>query len=70
MLVNCVGYVANGSLLAGSMADFDKSLYINLRSMVLTTKAFLPAMIERRNGAVINIASVVSTVMMAHDRFA
>jgi 2-keto-3-deoxy-L-fuconate dehydrogenase len=70
VLVNCVGYVATGSVLTCSMADFDKSLNINLRSMVLTTKAFLPGMVERANGAIINIASVVSTVMMAPDRFA
>jgi 2-keto-3-deoxy-L-fuconate dehydrogenase len=70
VLVNCVGHVATGNLLDCSMADFDRSMDINVRSMVLTMRAFLPAMLERRAGAVINIASVVSTVMTAPERFA
>lgn len=70
VLVNCVGYVANGTVLDCSMAEFDKSYDINLRSIALTTKAFLPAMLERKTGSIINIASVVSTVMAAPNRFA
>lgn len=70
VLVNCVGYVATGNLLGCSMADFDRSMDINVRSMVLTTRAFLPAMLERGAGSIINIASVVSTVMTAPERFA
>jgi len=70
VLVNCVGHVATGNLLDCSMAEFDRSMDINVRSMVLTTRAFLPAMLARRAGAIINIASVVSTVMTAPERFA
>jgi 2-keto-3-deoxy-L-fuconate dehydrogenase len=70
VLVNCVGYVATGNVLDCSIADFDRSMDINVRSMVLTTRAFLPGMLERGAGAIINIASVVSTVMTAPDRFA
>jgi 2-keto-3-deoxy-L-fuconate dehydrogenase len=70
VLVNCVGYVATGALLDCSMADFDRSIALNLRSMVLTTRALLPAMLERGTGSIVNIASVVSSVMAAPDRFA
>jgi len=70
VLVNCVGYVANGALLDCSLADFDRSLQINVRSMVLTIGGFLPAMIARREGSIINIASVVSSVMAVPSRFA
>jgi 2-keto-3-deoxy-L-fuconate dehydrogenase len=70
VLVNCVGYVATGNLLGCSMAEFDRSMDINVRSMVLTTRAFLPAMLERESGSIVNIASVVSTVMTAPERFA
>jgi 2-keto-3-deoxy-L-fuconate dehydrogenase len=70
VLVNCVGVVAHGSALACSLADFDRSMMINVRSMVLTTRAFLPAMLTRNEGSIINIASVVSSVMAAPDRFA
>lgn len=70
VLVNCVGYVANGTLLDCPMEDFDRSLEINVRSMVLVTRAVLPAMVRNRQGSIINIASVVSSVMAAPNRFA
>ena len=70
VLVNCVGYVANGALLDCSLADFDRSMDINVRSALFTISAFLPAMLQRREGSIINIASVVSTVMPAPNRFA
>ena len=70
VLVNCVGYVANGALLASRLEDFDRSVEINVRSMVLTIGNFMPAMLARRDGSIINIASVVSSVMAAPNRFA
>ena len=70
VLVNCVGYVANGTILDCTLDDFDRSMDINVRSMVLMTRALLPAMIARRNGSIINIASVVSSIMAAPNRFA
>ncbi|MET0469768.1 MAG: SDR family oxidoreductase [Xanthobacteraceae bacterium] len=70
VLVNCVGYVPTGAALDCSMAEFDRSYAINLRSMALTVRAFLPAMVERGEGSIVNIASVVSSVMAAPDRFA
>lgn len=70
VLVNCVGYVAAGKLLDCTPAEFDRSIALNVRSMMLTCRAFLPAMLERRSGAIVNIASVVSSVMAAPDRFA
>ena len=70
VLVNCVGYVANGALLDCTLEDYDRSMIVNVRSMVLVTRAFLPAMLARRRGSIINIASVVSSVMAAPQRFA
>jgi 2-keto-3-deoxy-L-fuconate dehydrogenase len=70
VLVNCVGYVANGTVLESSLADFDRSMCINVRSMVLSIREFLPAMVARGSGVIINIASVVSSVMAAPNRFA
>lgn len=70
VLVNCVGYVANGAVLDCSLEDLDRSYTVNLRSMVHTIQAFLPAMLECKDGAIINIASVVSSVMAAPNRFA
>lgn len=70
VLVNCVGLVANGTALECSMADFDRSMMVNVRSMALTVRAFLPAMLAREDGAIVNIASVVSSVTGAPNRFA
>ena len=70
VLVNCVGYVANGAILECTLAEFDRSLTVNVRSMMLTIKAFLPAMLKRSSGSIINIASVVSSVMSVPNRFA
>jgi 2-keto-3-deoxy-L-fuconate dehydrogenase len=70
VLVNCVGYVAAGTVLDCDPADFDRSMSLNVRSMMLTIRAFLPAMLARGHGSIINIASVVSSVMGAPGRFA
>jgi 2-keto-3-deoxy-L-fuconate dehydrogenase len=70
VLVNCVGRVSQGALLDCTLEEFDRTMQINVRSMVLTTRAFLPAMLARSRGDIINIASVASTVMGVPQRFA
>lgn len=70
VLVNCAGWVANGALLDSDPADLDRSFRINVGSMMNTIRAVLPGMIARRDGAIVNIASVVSSVMAAPNRFA
>lgn len=70
VLVNCVGYVAHGAVLDCDPAEFDRSITLNVRSAMLTIRAVLPAMLDRGAGAIINIASVVSSVMAAPNRFA
>ncbi|UAK24772.1 SDR family oxidoreductase [Sphingomonas nostoxanthinifaciens] len=70
VLVNCAGWVASGTILDGDPADLERSFRINVQSMATTIRAFLPAMRERRDGSIVNIASVVSSVMAAPNRFA
>jgi len=70
VLVNCVGHVSQGALLDCTPEEFDRTLRINVRSMLLTLRAFLPAMLSRSRGDIINIASVASTVMAVPQRFA
>lgn len=70
VLVNCAGYVAVGTALECTSTDFAASLDINVQSIFNTAQAFLPGMIQRRDGSIINIASVVSTTMAASRRFA
>lgn len=70
VLVNCAGWVAAGTILDATPDDLERSWRINVVSMTTTIRAFLPAMRARRDGAIINIASVVSSVMAAPNRFA
>lgn len=70
VLVNCCGIVKQGSILDCTDADFDLSIAINTTAVFQCSKAFLPAMLSRKNGAIINIASVVSSNSAAANRFA
>lgn len=70
VLVNCIGYVATGTILETSPELLNRSFTINVQSMHLCISAFLPAMRTRRAGSIINIASVVSCEMGAPDRYA
>jgi 2-keto-3-deoxy-L-fuconate dehydrogenase len=69
VLVNCVGYVAVGDIFECDEADFVRSLRINVESLYIMIRAVLPGMRERRNGSIVNIASVVSTTAAARRRF-
>lgn len=69
VLVNCVGVVASGTVLDCSEDELDRSFKVNVGSMVNTIQAFLPTMIARRDGSIINISSVVSSIKAAPDRF-
>ena len=71
ILFNAVGWVHHGSILHCDPADWDRSFEINVRSLYLVTRAFLPAMLERgQGGSIINIASVVSAEMGVVNRAA
>ena len=70
ILVNCAGVVASGSILTASRADLDRCYQLNVASIFGMCQAFLPAMLDRKEGSIINIASVVSTVKAAADRCA
>jgi 2-keto-3-deoxy-L-fuconate dehydrogenase len=69
VLVNCAGYVAVGDIFECEPDDFARSLRVNVESIYIMTKAVLSGMRERRDGSIINIASVVSTTMAARRRF-
>lgn len=62
ILFNCAGYVHQGTVLDATDDDFTFAFDVNVRSMFRTIRAFLPGMIERKRGAVVNMASVASTV--------
>ena len=70
VLVNCVGMVGVGTILDTSPADLERAFKINVVTMSHTIRAFLPAMVARGAGSIVNIASVVSSIKAAPDRFA
>jgi 2-keto-3-deoxy-L-fuconate dehydrogenase len=69
VLFNCAGYVHAGSILEASDADFDRAVNLNVRSMMHTIKAVLPGMRARKDGAIVNMASVASSVKGVPNRF-
>jgi len=69
ILVNCVGFVHNGTILDCNERDFDFSFNVNVKSMYLMIKEILPLMIKKKKGVIINMSSVVSSVKGVKDRF-
>jgi 2-keto-3-deoxy-L-fuconate dehydrogenase len=69
ILVNNAGVGCVGSILQTSLAELNRLIGVNVNGTFLMTRAFLPAMLERRRGSVINLASVAGIVAVK-DRFA
>jgi 2-keto-3-deoxy-L-fuconate dehydrogenase len=69
VLFNCAGFVHHGSVLDCSDADWDFSFDLNVKSMHRTIKAFLPGMLERGRGSIVNIASGASSVRGIANRY-
>jgi 2-keto-3-deoxy-L-fuconate dehydrogenase len=70
ILVNCAGYVANGSVLDCTDKDWDFSFDLNVKSMHRTIKALLPAMLAKKSGSIVNISSAVSSIRGVPNRYA
>ncbi|GLK84179.1 SDR family oxidoreductase [Ancylobacter defluvii] len=70
ILFNCAGVVHPGSILEMKDGDLDFAVDLNIKSMVRTIRAVLPGMLERREGAIINMASVASSIKGVPNRFA
>ena len=70
ILVNCAGWVHDGTILDCGEKDWDRSFDLNAKAMYRLTKAVLPAMLEQESGSIVNIASVVSSLKGAPRRFA
>ncbi len=70
VLANCVGIVPDGPILAASTAELERAFRINVSTMHNMIRAFLPQMLQRKSGSIINIASVVSAVKAAPNRYA
>jgi 2-keto-3-deoxy-L-fuconate dehydrogenase len=69
ILLNCAGYVHHGTVLDCSEDDWDFSFDLNVKSMHRTIRAFLPGMLERGAGSIVNIASGAGSVRGIPNRY-
>jgi 2-keto-3-deoxy-L-fuconate dehydrogenase len=69
ILVNAAGFVHHGTILECSDKEWDFSFDLNVRSMHRTIKAYVPGMLEKGGGAIVNIASGASSVRGIPNRY-
>ena len=67
-LFNCAGFVHHGTILETSEKDWDFSFNLNVRSQFRLIQTYLPGMIEKQEGSIINMASVASSIKGAPNR--
>lgn len=70
VLFNCAGVVHSGTVLEMSDGDLDFALDLNVKAQIRTIQAVLPQMLERKDGAIINMATVASSVKGVPNRAA
>ncbi|CAD6552864.1 SDR family oxidoreductase [Paraburkholderia metrosideri] len=70
VLFNCAGYVHAGSILECPEEDWDFAFNLNAKAMFHMIRAFLPGMLEKGHGSIINMSSAASSVKGVLNRFA
>jgi 2-keto-3-deoxy-L-fuconate dehydrogenase len=69
VLFNCAGIVQHGPILDATAKDWDHGFNVNVKSMFLVTRAFLPAMLKKGGGSIINMSSIASSIRGLPNRF-
>ena len=69
VLFNGAGFVHAGSVLDCTESEWDFAFQLNVRSQFRTIKAFLPGMLDKGAGSIINVASVAGSIKGAPNRF-
>jgi len=69
VLFNCAGFVHSGTILTTEESDFDFSMTLNVKSAYRMIREFLPGMIARGGGSIINMSSVAGSVIGVANRF-
>ena len=70
VLFNCAGVVHSGTVLEMSDADMDFAFDLNIKAQIRTIRAVLPQMLDRKDGCIINMATVASSVKGVPNRAA
>jgi NAD(P)-dependent dehydrogenase (short-subunit alcohol dehydrogenase family) len=69
IVFNCAGIVHHGSILDATPKDWDQGFAVNVKSMYLVSRAFIPGMLKKGRGSIINMASVASSIRGLPNRF-
>jgi NAD(P)-dependent dehydrogenase (short-subunit alcohol dehydrogenase family) len=69
VLFNCAGFVHHGTVLDATDDQWQFAFNLNVRSMFWTIQAFLPGMVEKGGGSIVNMSSAASSVKGAALRF-
>ncbi len=69
VLFNCAGFVAHGTILDCDEDQWAFSVDLNMTAMYRVTRAFLPGMLAKGGGSIINMSSVASSIIAAPNRF-
>ena len=69
ILFNCAGFVHHGTALECSDEEWDFSFDLNVKSMHRTIRAFLPGMLAKGGGSIVNVASAASSVRGIPNRY-
>ena len=59
IIVNNAGIAIDNLIMRLNVEQWDKVMQVNLKSMFNMTKNFLPKMLRKRNGSIVNLTSVV-----------
>jgi 2-keto-3-deoxy-L-fuconate dehydrogenase len=69
VLFNCAGFVHQNTPLSCTDEEWEFGFALNVRAMWRVTQAALPAMLARKAGSIVNMASACSSVKGAPGRF-
>jgi 2-keto-3-deoxy-L-fuconate dehydrogenase len=69
VLVNAAGFVAHGTILDCGEDEWRRSFDLNVTSMYRLCRLAIPGFVAQGHGSIVNIASVVSSLKAAPDRF-
>ncbi|XP_032876331.1 3-hydroxybutyrate dehydrogenase type 2 isoform X2 [Amblyraja radiata] len=62
VLFNCAGFVHHGTILDCEDKDWEFTMNLNVGSMYMMIRAFLPKMLAEKSGHIINMSSVASSI--------
>jgi len=69
ILFNAAGFVHHNTVLDCTDEEWDFAFDLNVRSMHRTIKAFLPGMLEKGGGSIINVASGAGSIRGVPNRY-